>query len=200
MRKKVLHEPAGDPITRLNADRASARTANDPMAALCTLATVDAQGQPHTRTLVLRELGQRLALFMNSTSPKFNQLQSQRASICIYLPSIQVQYRALVVLQPVEREVIAESWQLRPHMPKVLDWFYTNVQPQSTVMDSRARLKSALDELALPDPLIAPATACGFYLVPHQVERLDLAQPDGLHDRTCWTLSGDTWLMETKVP
>jgi len=195
-----VREPAGDPIERLTVDRAKARAANDPMAALCILATVDAQGQPHARTLVLRDLGQRLALFMNSTSPKFNQLSTRRASICIYMPSIQVQYRALVDLQPVEREVIAESWLLRPRMPKILDWFHTDVQPQSTVVESRSGLKSVLDRLVLPDPLIAPATACGFYLVPHQIERLDLAQPDGLHDRTCWTLSGDTWSMATKVP
>jgi len=170
------------------------------MAALCTLATVDALGQPHARTLVLREIGLRLALFMNTSSPKFSQLSTGLASICIYLPSIQVQYRALVDLLPVEREVIAESWLQRPHMPKVLDWFYTDVQPQSTTVHSRAGLKSVLNELALPDPLIAPATACGFYLAPREIERLDLAQPDGLHHRTCWTLSGETWSVETRVP
>lgn len=189
-----------DPLERLAADRAKARAANDPMAALCILATVDAQGQPQARTLVLRELGSRLALFMNTTSPKFAQLSSGNASICVYLPSIQVQYRAVVNLLPVARELIAENWQLRPPMPKVLDWFYTDVQPQSTVVDSRADLKSRLNGLTLPDPLVAPATACGFYLEPREIERLDLAQPDGLHDRTCWTLSGTTWSMQSRVP
>ena len=189
-----------DPLGCLATDRARARAANDPMAALCTLATVDALGQPHARTLVLRELGSRLALFMNSTSPKFAQLSAGRASICIYMPSIQVQYRAVVSLVPVESELIAESWHLRPRMPKVLDWFYTGVQPQSTAVDSREYLKSVLSSLVLPDPLVAPETACGFYLEPREIERLDLAQPDGLHDRTCWTLSGKSWSMEIRVP
>ena len=189
-----------DPLLRLADDRAKARAANDPMAALCMLATVDAQRQPHARTLVLREFGSRLALFMNITSPKFAQLNTGKGSICIYMPSIQVQYRAIVNLQPVERELIAESWQLRPRMPKVLDWFYTDVQPQSTAVDSRADLKSVLNNLVLPDPLVAPATACGFYLEPSEVERLDLTQPDGLHDRTCWTLSGTTWSRQARVP
>jgi len=189
-----------DPLGCLAADRARARTANDPMAALCTLATVDALGQPHARTLVLRDLGSRLALFMNTTSPKFAQLSSGRASICVYMPSIQIQYRAVVSLVPVERELIAESWHLRPRMPKVLDWFYTGVQPQSTAVDSRGDLKSVLNGLVLPDPLVAPETACGFYLEPQEIERLDLAQPDGLHDRTCWKLSGTNWSMETRVP
>ena len=189
-----------DPLQRLAADRAKARAANDPMAALCVLATVDAQGQPHARTLVLRELGSRLALFMSTTSPKFTQLSSGRASICIYMPSLQLQYRAIVSLLAVERALIAESWQLRPHMPKVLDWFYTDIQPQSTAVSSRADLKSVLSSLALPDPLVAPKTACGFYLEPREIERLYLSQPDGLYDRTCWTLSGETWSMETRVP
>ena len=189
-----------DPLQRLAADRAKARTANDPMAALCVLATVDAQGQPHARTLVLRELGSRLALFMNTTSPKFTQLRTGKASICIYMPSIQVQYRAIVYLLPVERALIDESWLSRPRMPKVLDWFYTDLQAQSTAVSSRADLKSVLENLVLPDPLVAPDTACGFYLEPREIERLDLAQPDGLHDRTCWTLSGGTWSVETRVP
>jgi pyridoxine/pyridoxamine 5'-phosphate oxidase len=193
-------DPLDDPLRRLAADRANARAANDPMAALCILATVDALGQPSARTLVLRELGSRLALFMNSTSPKFNQLSTGKTSICIYMPSIQVQYRAVVTLLPVERALIAESWQLRPHMPKVLDWFYSDVQPQSTAVDSRAELKTVLGSLLLPDPLVAPETACGFYLEPREIERLDLSHPDGLHDRVCWTLSGKIWSMETRVP
>ena len=67
-------------------------------------------------------------------------------------------------------------------------------------MDSREYLKSVLSSLVLPDPLVAPETACGFYLEPREIERLDLAQPDGLHDRTCWTLSGKSWSMEIRVP
>jgi len=185
-------------------DRARARAAGDPMAALCVLATVDANGWPQARTLVLRDLGLRLALFMSATSPKFSELSSgsalHRASICLYLPSIQVQYRAHVDLEPVEASLIAESWQLRPRMPKVLDWFYTQRQRQSSEVSSRANLLQALQSLPLPEPLVAPETARGFYLELHDLERLDLAQPDGLHDRVRWARSAGGWKLSTLLP
>ena len=189
-----------EPLLRIAADRVRARAANDPMAGLCVLATVDAEGQPQVRTLVLREIGEKLALFMNQTSPKFTQLDSGRASICIYLPSIQVQYRARIELTPVPREIIRDSWQLRPNMPKVLDWYYTAVQPQSTTVESHVALRAALGSLPLDTPLEAPHTACGYYLEPLHVERLDLAQPDGLHERLSWRREGAGWIMETWVP
>jgi len=193
-----------DPLRLLAEDRARARAAADPMASLCVLATVDANGWPQARTLVLRDLGSRLALFMSATSPKFSQLSSSRgssrASICVYLPSIQVQYRAHVDLEPVEAHLIAESWQLRPRMPKVLDWFYTRQQRQSSEVLARSHLQQALQALPLPEPLVAPETATGFYLEPHDLERLDLAQPDGLHDRVRWVRSDGSWKQSTLLP
>lgn len=189
-----------DPLARLQADRNRARSAGDPMAALCVLATVDANGWPQARTLVLRDVGERLALFMNATSPKFRQLADRPASICLYLPSIQVQYRAHVQLEPVDTAVIASSWHLRPRMPKVLDWFYTHRQRQSSEVPARSHLQDTLAEFPLPEPLTAPETACGFYLEPHDIERLDLAQPDGLHDRVRWVRTNDRWTQSTLLP
>lgn len=170
------------------------------MAALCVLATVDDNGWPHARTLVLRDLGDRLALFMNATSPKFRQLSAGPASICLYLPSIQVQYRAHVSLEPVDAAIIEGSWHLRPRMPKLLDWFYTHRQRQSSEVPARDHLQQTLAGFPLPEPLTAPETARGFYLDPHDIERLDLAQADGLHDRTRWVRSDDRWIQSTLLP
>ena len=41
-----------NPMARFAADRAAARDAKDPMAAVCVLATVDENGLPQARTLV----------------------------------------------------------------------------------------------------------------------------------------------------
>lgn len=170
------------------------------MATVCVLATVDTHGRPQARTLVLRDLDDRLALFMNATSPKFQQLSNAPASVCIWLPSVQVQYRAHTDLAPIATEIIKASWHLRPRMPKVLDWFYTHRQPQSTAVPERAHLKDALDAFPLPEPLGAPDTARGFYLDIHDIERLDLNQPDGLHDRMRWVREGSNWKVSTLLP
>jgi pyridoxamine 5'-phosphate oxidase len=193
-------DPVLNPLALLAEDRNRARAANDAMAALCVLATVDANGLPHARTLVLRDLQDRLALFMNTTSPKHAQLSTAPASLCLYLPSIQVQYRAHVDLEPIDASIIAESWHLRPAMPKVLEWFYTGMQSQSTAVPSRSALKDAITAMPLPEQLVAPATACGFWLNVLEMERLDLAQTDGLHDRRRFSRHTDGWSEVTLLP
>ncbi|MEM7077756.1 MAG: pyridoxamine 5'-phosphate oxidase family protein, partial [Pseudomonadota bacterium] len=64
---------ATDPEARFHSDRAAAFAAEDPNAALCTVASVDADGEPQARTLVLRNVEEQLALFINASSPKWSQ-------------------------------------------------------------------------------------------------------------------------------
>src|SRR5262249_11845986 len=63
-----------DPTAQLANDRARAREARDPWANLCVLSTVDGRGIAQSRILVLRDLDQRLAIFVNATSPKHAQI------------------------------------------------------------------------------------------------------------------------------
>ena len=118
------------PIEQFQADRARAREAGDPMAAVCVLATADEHGHPEARTLVLRQVEEDLALFMNSSSPKWQQLQ-QGGSINTYWPSIEIQYRMRFTTQLIDPAVVAASWQYRPDTPKRMDWFYQLQQAAS---------------------------------------------------------------------
>ena len=186
------------PIDQFKADRDAARAAKDPMANLCTVANVSADGA-ELRTLVLRDVGEDLAIFINSTSPKWAPLL-EGASVMTYWPSVQIQYRLQVATEPVDADFVAESWQLRPDAPKRMDWFYTNQQAQSTDIGSRERLVEEALGLELPEPLIAPETARGLLLKPYRIERLDLTQDNGIHDRTRYQWSEDRWTGTTLVP
>ena len=117
-----------------------------------------------------------------------------------YWPSVQIQYRLQVATEPVDADFVAESWQLRPDAPKRMDWFYTNQQAQSTDIGSRERLVEEALGLELPEPLIAPETARGLLLKPYRIERLDLTQDNGIHDRTRYQWSEDRWTSTTLVP
>ncbi len=187
-----------DPLAMLAHDRARAREQQDSGASVCTLANVDADGLPQARTLVLRELGSRLAVFVNATSPKFHHLNP--AAVVVWLPSLNVQYRLACTLEPVPRELVAESWLLRPDPPKRMDWFYTRLQAQSTVVAGREALLAALAAMTLPEPLTAPDTARGFYLQPTVIERLDLSRENGIHDRRRYTGGRPEWREEVLVP
>ena len=191
-----------DPLTTLIEDRGRARERGDPCANLCTLATVDAAGHPQARTVVLRELEGRQAVFGNETSPKWQQIgQCASLAVVVWLPSLDVQYRLQCTTRPVARQLLHQSWQLRPEAPKRLDWFYTRVQPQSSAIESRRSLLEGVNALRLREPLVAPRTAVGVYLEPTVVERLDLRMDDGIHDRRAYRhVPGRGWQEITLVP
>lgn len=187
------------PLELFQADRARAREAGDPMAAVCVLATVSDDGQPQARTLVLRQVEDKLALFMHDSSPKWRQLQNS-GLINAYWPSIEIQYRMRFTSHPVDPELVAASWQFRPDTPKRMDWFYDLEQAQSTPVASREALEQALDNLPISEPLSAPKTARGLLIDPWEIERLDLNQLSGLHDRRRYTLEGGRWHETVLVP
>lgn len=161
-----------DPLELFHEDRARAREAEDPMAHLCTLANVDEHGIPQMRTLVLREVGQALAVFINATSPKWNHLLHTTV-IHTYWPSVQVQFRMQVTTETVPDSVVHESWNFRPQIPKSMDWFYQQHSAQSSAIASREALIDQIHNVTLPSPLHAPENAKGLLLHPTEVERLD---------------------------
>ena len=188
-----------DPLGLFHADRVRAREAQDPMAHLCTVANIDPNGRPQMRTLVLREVDGQLAVFINATSPKWPHVQTD-VVLHTYWPSVQVQYRMHVSASPVPQAIVHDSWHLRPDAPKKMDWFYEQHGVQSSGIGSRENLLEKLAAVELPEPLQAPDNARGLLLDPHEIERLDLTQPDGVHDRTLFKYSESTWHRETLVP
>jgi pyridoxamine 5'-phosphate oxidase len=191
-----------DPLSRFKADRQAAWDAKDPMAAVCVLATVDSDGLPQARTLVLRDIAdgsiEGLAIYINASSPKWQQSQG-RVAIQTWWPATQIQYRMQVSCKSLPAEHIAESWQLRPDPPKRMDWLYQQY-PQGSQVKDRQALLNLLENTALPEPLVAPEGAKGLLLQPDMIERLDLTQSNGVHDRVRYLREGDHWQQQTLVP
>ena len=188
-----------DPLQQFNDDRTRAREAGDPMAHVCTVANVDADNRAQLRTLVLRDVEGALAIFINATSPKWQALTSGCA-VQTYWPSVNLQYRMDAEVTPLDPAVVASSWQLRPDAPKRMDWFYEHQAPQSSAIASRQELLDRLQQLTLPEPLVAPQGARGLLLHITRMERLDLNQDNGVHDRVCYVRNGSDWQHNTLVP
>ena len=166
------------------------------MANLCVLATVGAD-HPEARTLVLRDVADRLGLFFNGGSPKASEIhRSDAVSVLVYLPSLSLQYRLHTTLAAIPATIVHANWQYRPDVPKKMDWLYEQ-HAQSSVIASGQTLVSRLPT-AVPEN--APASAIGFYLLPLTVERLDIGQDNGMHDRRRYTLRGDVWREQILVP
>ena len=169
------------------------------MANLCVVAS-QTNDALQLRTLVLRDLDGRYALFANASSQKLLEWQTTGVAVLVYLPSVQVQYRLHCETEQVPRSVVAESWQLRPDIPKRMDWVYEQ-HPQSNTIASRQTLLDELAQIASAEKLVAPKSACGLYLLPNEVERLNLATDNGVHDRRRYTKdAGGTWTEVVLVP
>jgi len=188
------------------------------MASLCVLATVE-NGEPRARTLVLRDIdaiigstgrdtparseplanhaNTGLGIFVNGTSPKCHEFrQTATVYVVVYLPSLKVQYRLRCRLEPLPGDVVRESWELRPSVPKRMDWLYEDL-PQSAAVGSREEL---IDRLPGSDLQAAPASALGFLFTTDEVERLDLDRADGVHDRRLYRFEDARWVEVTLVP
>lgn len=166
------------------------------MANLCVLATVGTD-RPEARTLVLRDVDDRLGLFFNGRSPKAREAgRSDAVAVLVYLPSLSLQYRLHTTLTAIPTDVVHANWQYRPDVPKKMDWLYER-HPQSSAIASRQTL---IESLPAATPARAPASAIGYFLTPLAVERLDLGQDNGVHDRRRYTLRGEGWLEQVLVP
>ena len=187
-----------NPLLHFQEDRQKARDANDPMAGVCVMATVDEHGLPQARTLVLRDVAESLAIYINASSPKWQQVQNVIA-IQTWWPSLQVQYRIHARCEELPAAHIAASWQLRPNTPKQLDWLYEQ-NAQGGVVKDRQDLLTRLDAAPRPEPLFAPPGARGLLLLPQSIERLDLNQANGVHERRRYTLHADQWTVTTLIP
>ena len=187
-----------NPLELLQNDRAAARANQDPCANVCIVANVDEHGRPQARTLVLRDIEDELAIFVNATSPKWSHLA--HVHVVVWLPSVNVQYRLDCATLPIAEHIVHESWHLRPEPPKRMDWFYTTQQPQSSKVAGRDELLARLAALDLEESPGAPATARGLYLRATLVERLDLGQANGVHDRRRYEFADDVWQEYVLVP
>ena len=186
-----------NPLEQFNDDRRRARETQDPYANLCAFATVDGEGAPQVRTLVLHDVERRLAVFVNATSPKWQEVANP--AVLVFLASLNIQYRLRCTTEAIPDPIVRDSWHLRPEIPKRMDWFYFR-HGQSSAIASREQLLEEFATLAPPEPLVAPESAKGLFLVPIAIERLDLNQPEGVHDRRRWVRGDGEWVETVLVP
>jgi pyridoxamine 5'-phosphate oxidase len=190
-----------DPLVLLKRDREIAKRAGDPWASLCVLATYSGE-RPEARTLVLRDLDERLAIFVNRSSPKSLQIDRHpEVAVLVYLATANVQYRLNGLLDPVAEHVVHANWRARPRIPKVLDWLYRHHLPQSARVSSRETLEALHREVSnrVGDDPTAPDDAIGYFIDPSSIERLELAT-DRLHDRRRFTRTKSGWSIDILVP
>jgi len=165
-----------------------------------TLATVDAEGRPHCRVLLLKGLDAKgFTFFSNYDSAKGQQLAARPfAAMTFFWPSLERQVR---VEGRIERVTPAESdayFQVRPMGSRLGAW----ASPQSQVISGRDELEALLaqtEQRFLDQAPHCPPHWGGFRLLPERIEFWQ-GRSSRLHDRLNYRLQADGWCRERLAP
>jgi pyridoxamine 5'-phosphate oxidase len=171
-----------------------------PLAQAMTLATVDADGAPDARMVLLKGFGpEGFRFFTNFTSAKARQLEvAPRAALVLYWRELDRQVR---VRGQVERLPDAESDQYfmtRPRDAQVGAW----ASPQSDPLRDRAVLDARMREIQDRfggGEVPRPPFWGGYALRPEEIEFWQ-GQAGRLHDRFLYVRAREGWRLERLAP
>ncbi|WP_285422618.1 pyridoxamine 5'-phosphate oxidase [Pseudomonas sp. efr-133-TYG-103a] len=165
-----------------------------------TLATVDADGRPHCRVLLLKGLdAQGFTFFSNYLSAKGQQIAAQPfAAMTFFWPTLERQVRIEGRVAKVTHQESDAYFQVRPLGSRLGAW----ASPQSQVIASREALEGLLratEERFSDTQPTCPDHWGGYRLVPDRIEFWQ-GRPSRLHDRLNYRLINDRWQRERLAP
>lgn len=165
-----------------------------------TLATVDAQGRPSTRTVLLKGADARgFIFFTNYDSRKGQELAGNpNAALTLYWPELE---RQVCVAGTVSKLPVAESatyFKSRPRGSQLGAW----ASNQSSPVSNREVLEQQWRECEsrFPGEIPLPPNWGGFVLAPTRIEFWQ-GRPSRLHDRFSYAKQADgSWKVERLSP
>jgi pyridoxamine 5'-phosphate oxidase len=171
-----------------------------PLAPAMTLATVDADGIPDARMVLLKGFNREaFRFFTNLGSAKARQLEAApRAALVLYWRELDRQVR---VRGPVERLADADAdgyFAIRPRDAQIGAW----ASAQSEPLTDRAALDERVGEIEEKfsgADVPRPPFWGGYALRPEQIEFWQ-GQAARLHDRFRYTREGEGWRLERLAP
>jgi pyridoxamine 5'-phosphate oxidase len=172
---------------------------NDPDAA--ALASVDPDGLPDVRVVLVREIGAgTLTFFTNYESAKGRELLSSgKAALNFHWKSLRRQMRFRGTVIKATSEVSDAYFQSRHPVSRLGTW----ASDQSRPLKDRAELEQKLETVRAQfgDNASRPPYWGGFALLPTQIE-LWSDGPNRLHDRFRWVRSTETgdWAVNRLYP
>ena len=190
-----------DPIRQFNAwlGEASAQQLIEPNA--MTLATVDPNGQPWTRTVLLKICDERgFSFFTNYAGAKARQLAANpRAALTFWWSALERQVNVSGTVSKVEAAETEVYFHSRPASSQLGAW----ASAQSEVVADRAQLErqfsAALEKFGETDIPVPPHWG-GYRLSPETIEFWQ-GRRSRLHDRFRYTREADgSWKIERLSP
>ena len=177
---------------------AEAAEPNDPNA--MALATVDGDGMPNVRMVLLKGLdGGGFVFFTNYESAKGRELlASRKAALCFHWKSLRRQIRVRGPVEEVSKEEADAYFATRARGSRIGAW----ASQQSRPLESRFALEKAVASYAAKfaiGEIPRPDYWSGFRLIPVEIE-FWRDREFRLHDRVQFRRAGDGWAKTRLYP
>lgn len=165
-----------------------------------TLCTVNADGRPQGRIVLLKGFDERgFTFFTNYQSHKGNELAARPyASLVFFWKELERQVRIGGVVSKVSAEESDAYFQSRPEGSRLGAW----ASPQSQVINDREVLEKNLGELQerfAGEFIPRPPHWGGYCVTPDSIEFWQ-GRPSRLHDRLLYTKENGAWRLERLAP
>ena len=157
------------------------------------LATVDGDGNPHNRMVLMRHINEReIGFFTNLESNKAAEIiATHRTSSTLWWPQLGRQVRIEGTATEMPRDMVEEYYQSRPRNSKIAAW----ASKQSTELDSMNRLHQEFRqyEEKFSDKTVPTPTFWGGFII--LVDKIEYwyGKPFRLHERIILTKGEKNW-------
>ncbi|MEM7101352.1 MAG: pyridoxamine 5'-phosphate oxidase [Pseudomonadota bacterium] len=162
-----------------------------------TLATVDQNGRPAARIVLLKGLNnQGLQFFTDYSSRKGQEIASNpQVAVLFYWKEVNRQVRITGTLEKLSDLVNESYFDSRPEMSR----WAAIASDQSQPVQDRQTLEAAMRNAQNVGDLMKPARWGGYHLYPDSFEFWQ-GRPNRLHDRFLYILEDDTWRIARLQP
>lgn len=164
------------------------------------LATVDENGNPSVRIVLLKAYDERgFVFYTNYEGRKGRELLARpRAALCFFWPTIDVQVRVEGSVAEVAGDEADAYFATRHRMSQIGAWASRQSEPLESpdALDKRvSKYEREFEGKAVP----RPPHWSGFRVQPERIEFWK-GKPNRLHERHLYTRAGNGWKIETLYP
>lgn len=189
-----------DPLTMFDEWFALARDTDPDDANAMTLSTVDSQGFPHARVVLLKGFDQRgMVFFTNYNSHKGSELANvPQAALTFWWPQLARQVRIEGSVEQVSEAESDEYFASRPRGSQLGAWIATQsvvIPDRNWIEERQQRFEQAYEGQEIPRPV-----HWGGYRVKPEMIEFWQGQPSRLHDRVRYQLRDRNWEVVRLAP